>query len=28
VFNLKMNRIQFVAGNPAACASLRTLLNA
>ena len=28
VFNLKMERIQFVAGNAAACATLRTLLNA
>ncbi|MFA6961760.1 MAG: inositol monophosphatase [Opitutaceae bacterium] len=28
VFNLKMGRIQFVAGNAAACATLRALLNA
>ena len=28
VFNLKMNRIQFVAGNAAACTTLRALLNA
>jgi myo-inositol-1(or 4)-monophosphatase len=28
VFNLKMDRIQFVAGNTAACTTLRALLQA